>query len=234
MAPFKNNILSSLSKKDAELLIPHLNLIHLEQRDVLYEVGEVITDLYFMENGVASVIATMAEGSSIEVGMIGFEGAVGMSALLGENISNQHVVIQMPGKAYKISVSKCKAAFEQSPSIRKTLLRFVDSFLNLSAQTAACNRLHLVEQRCARWLLMSSDRTQTNHLPLTQEYLSAMIGVRRSGVSEAASQLQRSGLINYNQGNITILDRSGLEKSSCECYRIDRDRFDQLLASEKA
>jgi CRP-like cAMP-binding protein len=138
--------------------------------------------------------------------------------------------MQLPGAAHVIPASRCKALFEENPKVRGVLLRFVEDLLNLSSQTAACNRLHSVEQRTARWLLMASDRLGSPVLPLTQEFLAAMLGVRRSGVSEAAGELQRSGLIRYRRGQITIIDRAGLEKTACECYRLDHQRIDRLLA----
>ncbi len=228
----KNILLEALAHKKSDIILPHLTAVTFNQKQVLYEVGDKIEYIYFMENGVASIITHMSNGASIEVGMIGYEGFIGASHLLGNDISGQHVVIQIPGKGYRIKASQCKAAFEQDANFNKLILRFVDGFLNLSSQTSACNRLHQVPQRCARWLLMSSDRAQSNVLPLTQEYLSSMIGVRRSGVSEAAGELQRAGLITYNQGHITITDRKGLEKMACECYVVDHERFTALLTSD--
>jgi len=153
---------------------------------------------------------------------------IGVSALLGGKVSAQHIVIQLPGTAHRITAAACKAVFERNARVRHVLLRFVEDLLNLSSQTAACNRLHQVEQRTARWLLMSSDRTDSNVLRLTQEFLAAMLGVRRSGISEAAAELQRSGLIRYRRGEITIVDRPGLEKTACECYRLDKQRVERL------
>ena len=230
MSKFKNSLLSALAAGKNDALLSQLVLVDLKQRQVIYEVGDDIEFVYFPEDTVASLLATMSDGASIEVGMIGFEGIVGASALLGDAPSGQHVVIQLSGKAYRLKASLCKAAFDEDPKFRAYILRFVDAFLNHSGQTSACNRLHSVEQRSARWLLMSSDRKQSDTLPLTQEYLAAMIGVRRSGVTEAAGELQRSGLITYNHGHIKIIDSKGLQKSACECYVQDRDRFRKLLA----
>ena len=154
---------------------------------------------------------------------VGPEGLIGASALLGGKVSAQQVIMQSPGIAHRITAATCKAAFDNNPRLRAVVLRFIEDLLNLSAQTAGCNRLHSVEQRSARWLLMASDRIASNLLPLTQEFLAAMLGVRRSGVSEAAGELQRSGLIRYRRGEITIVDRAPeLEKTACECYRLDQ------------
>lgn len=228
MFKYKNILLQALSLQYNSILA-QLQPLTLRQRDVLYDVGSPIEYIYFMESAVGSVLTIMQDGSSIEVGMVGYEGLVGRSALLGEAISQQHVVIQLPGKAYKIKADIAKEEFERNIQFRHSVLRFVDSFIHLSGQTAACNRLHRVEQRCARWLLLSSDRTQSDILPLTHEYLSVMVGARRSGISEAAAQLQRQGLIRYRKGKIEILDHAGLEQAACECYVLDNMRFKQLL-----
>jgi len=199
---------------------------------VLYAVGAPLDHVFFIEEGLASVLTTMEDGATSEVGMVGPEGIIGASALLGGRHSGQHIVMQLPGTALRIGAASCKRVFDDSPGVRKVILRFVEDLLNLSAQTAACNRLHSVEQRCARWLLMASDRVGSNVLGLTQEFLSAMLGVRRSGVSEAAAELRRSGLIRYRRGEITLVDRAGLEDAACECYAADRQRIERLLDPE--
>jgi CRP-like cAMP-binding protein len=225
----KNRLLAALSAADFAELSDDLHSVALPKKQVIYEVGEPLDQVYFIEEGLASVLTMMEDGASSEVGMVGPEGVIGVSALLGGKVSAQHVVIQLPGTAYRIAAATCKAVFESNSRVRRVLLRFVEDLLNLSSQTAACNRLHSVDQRTARWLLMSSDRTDSNVLRLTQEFLAAMLGVRRSGVSEAASELQRSGLIRYRRGEITIIDRAGLEKTACECYGLDRQRVERLL-----
>ena len=226
----KNRLLAKLSPEDLALLLPHMQRVEIEQRTVLYDIGMPLDHIYFMEQGIASVITIMENGASIEVGMVGLEGMISVSAMLSEKISRQHIVVQLPGVALKITVANCKAAFEKSPGIRTAILRFTSAFFNLNAQTAACNRLHSVEQRFSRWLLMSADRFQSNKLPLTQDYIATMLGVRRPGVSETAGELQRSGLIAYYHGKIEIIDREGLEQAACECYANDRERFDELIS----
>jgi CRP-like cAMP-binding protein len=227
--PMKNRLLTSLSPDDLAELIEHLEPVTLPKKRVIYEVGAPLDRLYFIEEGLASVLTMMEDGASSEVGMVGPEGLVGVSALLGGRTSAQHVVMQLPGRGHQIAASHCKHVFDNSPTVRGVVLRFIEDLLNLSAQTAGCNRLHSVEQRSGRWLLMASDRVGANVLPLTQEFLAAMLGVRRSGVSEAASELQRSGLIRYRRGEITIIDRAGLEKTACECYALDKRRVERLL-----
>jgi CRP-like cAMP-binding protein len=225
----RNRLLSALAPDDLAELAENLQPVTLPKRQILYDVGTPLDYVYFIEDGLASVLTMMEDGASSEVGMVGPEGLVGASALLGGKISAQHIVVQLSGSALRIPAAACKAVFDNNPRVRAVFLRFVEDLLNLSAQTAACNRLHLVEQRCARWLLMSADRTQSTVLRLTQEFLAAMLGVRRSGVSETASELQRSGLIRYRRGEITIVDRLGLEEIACECYGLDRQRVERLL-----
>ncbi len=221
----KNRLLASLPAEDLAQLAEDFQLVDLPKKRVIYEVGAPLDHVYFIEKGVASVLTIMEDGATSEVGMVGREGLIGVSALLGGRASAQHVVMQLPGAAHHISAWRCKAVFEQNAAVRATLLRFIEDLLNLSSQTAACNRLHSVEQRTARWLLMASDRLDSKALPLTQEFLAAMLGVRRSGVSEAAGELQRSGLLRYRRGEITIIDREGLEKTACECYHLDHRRM---------
>jgi CRP-like cAMP-binding protein len=227
--PIKNRLLTALSQEDLDQFFANLYPVSLSLRQILYETGAPLEHVYFIEEGVASVLTTMANGATIEVGMIGAEGMVGLPALLGGEISAQHVVVQIPGNALRMNAALCKTGFDQSATIRAAFLRFTEATLNLSAQTAACNRLHAIDQRCARWLLMAFDRIQSDMMPMTQEFLSSMLGVRRAGVTEAAGELQRSGLIRYQHGRITLIDREGLEASACECYQIDHERLLRLL-----
>jgi CRP-like cAMP-binding protein len=227
--PIKNRLLAGLSPEDLAELIHHLEPVTLPKKQVLYEVGAPLDHVYFLDEGLASVLTTMEDGASSEVGMVGPEGLVGASALLGGRVSAQHVVMQLPGRGHHIAAKQCKSVFDHSAGVRQVVLRFIEDLLNLSSQTAGCNRLHSVEQRSARWLLMASDRFDSNLLPLTQEFLAAMLGVRRSGVSEAMSELQRSGLVRYRRGEITIIDRAGLEETACECYQLDKQRVERLL-----
>lgn len=227
--PIKNRLLSTLPPDELAPLIEYLEPVVLPKKQILYEVGAPLDHVYFIDEGLASVLTTMEDGASSEVGMVGPEGLIGVSALLGGRQSAQHVVMQLRGRGHHIPAARCKNVFDRSPRVRAAVLRFTEDLLNLSAQTAGCNRLHSVEQRSARWLLMASDRVGSNVLPLTQEFLAAMLGVRRSGVSEAANELQRSGLIRYRRGEIAIIDHEGLEATACECYRLDRRRIERLL-----
>jgi CRP-like cAMP-binding protein len=224
----KNRLLAALPSAELDQFYSNLHPVTLPQRQILYAAGAPIEEVYFVDEGLGSVLNAMANGTTIEVGMIGMEGVIGVPALLGAEISAQTVLVQIPGAGYRISASRCKAIFDQSAAFRAVVLRFAEAMLNMAAQTAACNRLHSVEQRCARWLLMASDRIGSDTMPMTHEFLASMLGVRRAGVTTTAGDLQRSGLIRYHHGQLTITDREGLESAACECYPIDRDQLDSL------
>lgn len=228
-ARIRNRLLASLSPADFAELADDFQLVGLAKSQVIYDVGASLDYIYFIEEGLTSVLTIMEDGASSEVGMVGAEGLIGVSALLGGTASAQQVIVQLPGAALRITVAACKAAFESNPRIRAVLLRFIEYLLNLSSQIAGCNRLHSIEQRLARWLLMASDRIGSHVLPLTQEFLAAMLGVRRSGVSEAAGELQRAGLIRYRRGEISVLDHAGLEHTACECYALVKQRVEGRL-----
>jgi len=224
----KNRILSALTEDDFNHLRPNLCGVPLPHKGVLYEQNALIEHVYFIEEGVASVLAVTGNGAMSEVGMIGTEGVVGVSALLGARTSAQHVIVQVPGLALRIDASLCKAAFDQRSEMHALVLRFVDAFINLSAQTAGCNLRHSAEQRCARWLLMASDRARSDTIPMTHNFLSSMLGIRRTGVTAIAGVFQQSGLIEYRRGLVRLVDRGRLEAAACECYRIDHERLNSL------
>ena len=225
----QNRLLAAFSPEDTRRFFSDLHPVSLALRHVIQPAAAPFEYVYFIEQGVASVLTLMANGAMVEVGMIGVEGLIGMSALLGAEVSSQTVIIQIPVTALRMNTARCREAFNQSAEVRKVLLRFADALFNLSAQTAACNRLHSIEQRCARWLLMARARHTSDAIPMTHEFLSSMLGVRRAGVTETAGELQRSGLIRLQQGKVTIIDRDGLEGTACECYALDRDRLNRLL-----
>jgi len=221
----KNRLLAALPKQERGRYFSELKTVPLSLRQVIYEAGAPLKNIYFIEQGVASILTDMASGSKIEVGMIGYEGVVGVAALLGRNTSTQQIIVQVPGSALQMKVAECRAAFEQSAAVRIVMLRYFAALFDLASQTAACNRLHTIEQRCARWLLMAHDRLHNDVLPMTHEFLASMLGVRRAGVTEVAGELQSSGLIRYHHGQVTIVNRESLEASACECYHIDHDRL---------
>jgi CRP-like cAMP-binding protein len=227
----RNRLLAAVSQKDFDRFFARLQPVSLALRQVLYEVGGPLEHVYFIEQGVASVLTVMNNGSMIEVGMIGCEGIVGMAALFGAPFSAQHIVVQIPGTALRMTAVHCKEAFQRCEAVRAVILRFTENMLNLSAQTAACNRLHSIEQRCARWILMASDRLQPDIIPMTHEFMATMLGVNRPGVTLVAGEFQRSGLIKYHHGHITIIDRYGLEAAACECWLIDHEQLQRGFQS---
>lgn len=228
MISTRNRPLSALPRDELAAIAPALEPVPLRYREVLHDRGEPIEHVYFIEQGVASVLTVMSSGSMSEVGMIGNEGMVGVATVLGAASSAQRVIVQAPGDALRLAAAPCQAAFARHPSFHAIVLRFTGHFLDLSAQTAACNLRHSASQRCARWLLMASDRIRGDTMPMTHEFLSSMLGIRRSGVTAIAGVLQRAGLIERRRGQIRIVDRDGLEASACECYRLDRERIGHL------
>ncbi len=224
-----NRLLALLAAEDYARLEPHLEPVSLEYRKVLYESHAPIDHVWFLESGVGSLVNTMEDGDAAEVGTIGNEGMVGLPLLLGDRQAPTGVYVQVPGAGLCISANNFTRELQQSATMRTVMLHYAHAFFNQVAQSAACNQLHNLRQRCCRWLLMTHDRMNADQFLLTQEFLAMMLGVQRSGVSAAAGMLQRAGLIQYARGNVTIRDRAGLERESCECYRIAKLEFDRLL-----
>ena len=227
-ATFQNRLLAAFPPEDVQRFFSDLHPVSFPLRHVLYEVGAPLDHVYFIEQGLSSILVNMSNGSTIEVGMIGMEGMIGIQALLGGPTSNSQFVTQAPITALRMNAARCRAAFDQSAAVRGLMLRFTEVVLDLASQTAACNRLHSIEQRCARWLLMSSDRIRSDTIPMTHEFLASMLGVRRAGVTTTLGELDRSGLIENGRGRVTITDREGLETTACECYDLDRGRLERL------
>lgn len=224
-----NRILAALPQADLDQFFTELSPVSLSLKQILYVVGEPLESIYFIERGIASILVPMENGEAIEVGMIGAEGIVGLPALLGAEASDQRIIVQVSGSAQRMGADLCRTAFEGSVAVRRATLRFTEALLALGGQTAACNRLHSTEQRFARWLLMARSRLESDVIPMTHEFLSTMLGVRRTGVTEVATRLRRSGLIRYHHGEITILDREALEATACECHQNDAQRLLRLL-----
>jgi CRP-like cAMP-binding protein len=224
-----NRLLGLLPPSDYERLRPHLQRIPLEYRQSLYRANKPIGFVYFIETGVGSLVNTMANGEAAEVGTIGNEGMVGLPLVWGDDRAPTSVYVQVPGVGLRMKSSLFTQELARSGSMRTVMLRYGHAFFNQVAQSAACNHFHSIEQRCCRWMLMTHDRMRSDEFLLTQEFLAMMLGVQRTGVTAAAGGLQRAGLIRYKRGNVTILDRRGLERRSCECYRVSKKEFDRLL-----
>ncbi|HEY1527471.1 MAG TPA: Crp/Fnr family transcriptional regulator [Candidatus Angelobacter sp.] len=225
---YKNRVLSSLSRAENARLQPNLKRVLLPQNRDLALPGENVPYAYFLEDGMASIIVTMQNGASVEVGVVGREGLVGLPVLFGTGQIPTHTFMQISGSGFRIKSQHLKAEFDRPGKLRDNCGRYFQSHLVQVSSTAACNRVHNIEERLARWLLLCQDRTTLSRLPLTHEFLAQMLGTGRATVSLAAEILQRAKLIEYSRGKVDVLDRKGLEAAACECYRIIRDEDDRL------
>ena len=214
-----NEILLGLPRKECDALFPGLEYVQMRTHDALHEAGLPITHGYFMNDGLASVLNVMADGKSVEVGLAGKEGFIGLPLIVGLSTSPSRVVMQVAGSAFRIRASDFVQALRRCPQLERQLNRFTHAMAMQSAQVAACNRVHEVEERLARWLLMSQDRLGGDHIPLTQEFLAHMLGTRRASVTVAAGILQKAGLIRYTRGEVNVVNRAELENAACECYQ---------------
>lgn len=215
-----SKILRSLPRKESNLVLAELELVRLKLHQVILDAGETIKSGYFVNDGIISVLAVQPDGKSVEVGLIGKEGFVGLPLLVGYRTSPTRVVTQGDGNAYRCDAQALKRVIRECPELEKQLHRFGHQLAMQTTQIAACNRLHDVEERLARWILMTADRLSSKELPLTQEFLSQMLGTRRASVTVAAGVLQKARLISYSRGSLIILDRHRLEEAACDCYRI--------------
>jgi CRP-like cAMP-binding protein len=226
---FRNAVLARLSPEHLENLRPHLRPVELEVKQVIYQPHQAIQDAYFVETGMISVVSIMEDGRSIEVGTIGREGVAGAVVLLGAKTVPYQYFVQMAGHGHRVDLAALKNIAEQDDEFRDLVLRCQVVFHTQTMQSAACNGLHSVTQRCCRWILMSLDRINGDAVPLTHEFLSIMLGVRRASVTDVLKPLHDRGWIESNRGTITILDRKGLESGSCECYSIIAEHQKELL-----
>ena len=215
-----NIILRSLPRKESTQLFPSMEFVRLQLHQVLHEAGEAIRSGYFLNSGLGSVLTTQPDGKTVEVGLIGKEGFVGVPVIFGFKTSGLRVITQGDGTAYRVDVDTLLRILPKCPELEKQLQRFSMMMGMQSTQLAACNRLHDVVERLARWLLMSHDRIGVATLPLTQEFLSQMLGTRRASVTVAAGSLQKAGMIQYSRGSVNILDRPKLEATACDCYQV--------------
>jgi CRP-like cAMP-binding protein len=228
----RNRILAALPSDEYQRLQPLLTPAELTHGIVLYETGGPVEHVYFPVNALISLVVPMEDGSAVEVGLVGNDGMSGMSALIGEAMSTDRAIVQIPGGAVRASLATVKEEFSRGGALHELLLRYMMAHLKLVAQTLACNAMHTVEKRLARWLLICKDRVASDDLKLTQEFIAEMLGTRRATVSVAASVLQTEGLIEYRRGNIRILDEQGLEEFSCECYKVVKEESGRLLGRQ--
>lgn len=224
-----NRLLSAVPEAELALIGPELERVPLQTRMVLQEPEQPLTHVWFPCSGVASMLSQMIDGAVVEVATVGREGMVGISTILEADRLAQLVFVQIPGEGYRLPVERFRQLADRLPSLRRLMLRYAGTLVTQIAQGSACNRLHDIELRCARWLLMSHDRVDGDCFQLTHDFLAQMLGVTRPSVTIAAGILQKAGLIRYQRGEVTILNRAGLEDAACECYRVITDEFSQLI-----
>jgi CRP-like cAMP-binding protein len=223
-----NRILRALDPATLEGFRPSLELVELAPRDLMFDYDQPVEHVFFPENIVASVVGVMADGSAVETATIGYEGVVGLVLFFGSDRIAAQAFCQVPGHALRMPAQVFRDALD-SPDLRAILGRYTQALLTQIAQSSACNRLHPMSQRCARWLLQSHDRVQRDHFSLTQDFLAQMLGVRRATVNEAAGALQDAGAISYKYGKISVIDRARLEQRACECYGIIAREYARLI-----
>jgi CRP-like cAMP-binding protein len=215
-----NEILLGLPPNECDAVFSNLEFLEMRTHDVLNEMGEPIKQCYFVNSGLASVLNVMSDGKSVEVGLTGKEGFVGLPLAVGLSTSAARVVVQVAGTAFRVTAPKMAKVLRTCPQLERKLNRYSQALAIQGTQVAACNRVHEVNERLARWLLMSQDRIGSDSIPLTQDFLAHMLGTRRASVTVAAGMLQNAGLITYSRGAVTIVNRGSLEDAACECYEV--------------
>ncbi|MFL9909784.1 Crp/Fnr family transcriptional regulator [Paraburkholderia sp. RL17-337-BIB-A] len=232
--PKDNHLLSVLPKAEWERIAPHLVELDMPLGEVVYESGDRLDYVYFPTTAIVSLLYVMEDGASAEIAIVGNEGLIGIALFMGGETTPSRAVVQSAGLAYRLGAHILKEEFHRAGPVQRLLLRYTQALITQMAQTAVCNRHHSIDQQLCRWLLLSVDRLPSNELRMTQELIANMLGVRRSGVTEAAMKLQDAGLIRYSYGHIEVIDRPGLEARVCECYGVVRREFDRLLPELKA
>ena len=233
-SPVQNHLLGQLPKAEQQRWFPKLELVDMPLGEVMYEAGATLAHVYFPTTSIVSLLYVMENGSSGEIAVVGNEGVVGISLFMGGGSTPSRGVVQSAGKGYRLSSQMMKEEFNKAGPVLHLMLRYTQALITQMSQTAVCNRHHSLDQQLCRWLLLSLDRLQGNELVMTQELIANMLGVRREGVTEAALKLQKTGLIQYARGHITVLDRVELEKRSCECYAVVKKEYDRLLPATLA
>lgn len=224
-----NRLLATLPQEDYQRLSPYLEPVELPQHKILYHAGEHYEYAYFPSHSIVSTVAIMENGATTEIGVIGNEGMVGLPIILDTSYTNSTAIVQVGNGGYRISSEQLQKELERQGALKRLLMRYVQARIIQLGQTAACNRYHNVEQRFARWLLTVQDNLQKNEFQLTQEFISQMLGVRRTGVTEVAKKFQKAGIITYKRGKIRIISPEKLEAHTCECYRLISKEFSRLL-----
>jgi CRP-like cAMP-binding protein len=227
--PTENHLLAALPDGEAQRWLPQLERVEMPLGQVLYESGGTLSHVYFPTTAIVSLLYVMENGASAEIAVVGNEGIVGISLFMGGDSTSSRAVVQSAGLGYRLKAQILKDDFNRAGPVLQLLLRYTQALITQMAQTAVCNRHHSLDQQLCRWLLLSLDRLQGNELVMTQELIANMLGVRREGVTEGASKLQQAGLIRYARGHISVLDRDGLQKRSCECYAVVKKEYDRLL-----
>jgi CRP-like cAMP-binding protein len=227
--PTQNHLLASLPSHEFKRLAANLELVHLPLGTVLYEPGCKLDHVYFPTTAIVSMLSVLEGGASAEIAIVGHEGILGISLFMGGETTPGRAVVQSAGWSYCLGSSFIKSEFKRGGPVMYLLLRYSQALITQMAQTAVCNRHHSIEQQLCRWLLVSLDRLESDSLKMTQDLIASMLGVRREGITDAAGKLQRAGFIRYSRGNITVLDRPGLEHRGCECYAVVKREFKRLL-----
>ena len=232
--PKQNHLLAALPEADLQRWLPKLELIEMPLGEVLYESGATLSHVYFPTTAIVSLLYVMENGASAEIAVAGNEGLVGISLFMGGQSTPSRAVVQSAGYAFRMAAKALKKEFDHAGPVLHLLLRYTQALITQMSQTAVCNRHHSLHQQLCRWLLLSLDRLQGDELVMTQELIANMLGVRREGITEGALKLQEAGIIRYARGHITVLDRSGLEKCTCECYFVVKKEYDRLLPNTQA
>ena len=232
--PKKNQLLAALPDAEWQRWLPQIEWVSLPLGHVLYESGSTLSHVYFPTTAIVSLLYVTDNGSSAEIAVVGNEGLVGISLFMGGESTPSRAVVQSAGDGFRLKASLMLQEFNRAGPVLHLLLRYTQALITQMAQTAVCNRHHSLDQQLCRWLLLSLDRLDGNELVMTQEMIANMLGVRREGVTTAARMLQDAGLIRYTRGRISVLDRAGMEKRTCECYSVVKIEYDRLLPRQPA
>jgi CRP-like cAMP-binding protein len=229
-SPNQNHLLAALPAAEFDRLAPHLELVPMPIGQTIYESGGLLEHVYFPTTSIVSLLYVLEDGASAEIAVVGFEGILGISIFMGGDTTPSRAVVRSAGFGYRLTAELLKKEFNRAGPVLRLLLRYTQALITQMTQTAVCNRHHSVEQQLCRALLLTLDRLTGSSITMTQELIANMLGVRREGVTEAAGNLQRAGLIRYSRGHIDVLNRPGLEKAVCECYGVVKVEFDRLLS----